>query len=78
MFDLQRFTLPNFGLMTKADKQKLDSISTDTILTKTEASDTYATKTAVQSYIANVVESDTGYVFVNGNGTTIATIPIMQ
>lgn len=78
MFNLQRFTLPDFGLMTKADKQKLDSISADTILTKAAASDTYATKTALQSYIANVVESDTGYVFINGNGAVVATIPTMQ
>ena len=37
-------TLPNFGLMTKADKQKLDSIPSDTLLTATVANGTYLTK----------------------------------
>lgn len=78
-FEMQRFAdaLPEFGLMTRADKQKLDSISTDALLTKAAASDTYATKTDLNNCIANVVESDTGVVFLNGNGETVYTLAKM-
>lgn len=54
-------TLPNFGLMTKADKEKLDAISLDnflteavaneTYITKSAAADTYVTKTYAQQYV---------------------------
>ena len=46
MLDLQTFALPNFGLMTKADKEKLDSVPSDTLLTAAVANETYLTKSA--------------------------------
>ena len=67
--------LPDFGLMTKADKQKLDAIDTTTLLTKTEAATTYATKAEMREYIKQVVESDTGFVFINGNDSEVGLIP---
>ena len=54
-------TLPNFGLMTKADKQKLDAIPSGTLvtvsvangtyLTKADASNTYVTLAELQAYV---------------------------
>ena len=67
--------LPDFGLMTKADKLKLDAIDTTTLLTKTEAATTYATKAEMREYIKQVVESDTGFVFINGNDSEVGVIP---
>lgn len=67
--------LPDFGLMTKADKLKLDAIDTTTLLTKTEAATTYATKAEMREYIKQVVESDTGFVFINGNDSEVGLIP---
>lgn len=74
-FNLQNFTLPDFGLMTKTDKLKLDGIDTSTLLTKTEASETYATKAEMRQYIRQVLESDTGFVFLNGNSSEVGLIP---
>ena len=68
--------LPDFGLMTKADKLKLDGIDTTTLLTKTEAASTYATKDEMREYIKQVVESDTGFVFINGNDSEVGLIPV--
>ena len=70
--------LPDFGLMTKADKLKLDGIDTTTLLTKTEAAATYATKAEVREYIRQVVESDTGFVLINGNDSEVGLIPVFQ
>lgn len=69
--------LPDFGLMTKADKLKLDGIDTTTLLTKTEAASTYATKAEMREYIKQVVESDTGFVFINGNDSEVGLVPAM-
>ena len=69
--------LPDFGLMTKADKLKLDGIDTTTLLTKTEAASTYATKAEVREYIRQVVESDTGFMFINGNDSEVGLIPVL-
>ena len=69
--------LPDFGLMTKADKLKLDAIDTTTLLTKTEAATTYATKAEMREYIKQVVESDTGFVFINGNDSEVGLIPAL-
>ena len=83
-FNLQNFTLPDFGLMTAADKQKLDGINSSTYLTtaaasstyltQAAASETYATKAEVRQYIRQVLESDTGYVFLNGNSSEVGVI----
>ena len=69
--------LPDFGLMTKSDKLKLDAIDTTTLLTKTEAASTYATKAEMREYIRQVVESDTGFVLINGNDSEVGVIPTM-
>ena len=69
--------LPDFGLMTKADKLKLDAIDTTTLLTKTEAATTYATKEEMRLYVRQVVESDTGFVLINGNDSEVGVIPTM-
>ena len=78
MFDLQRFTLPNFGLMIKSDKEKLDAINTDTILTKTEASDTYVTKSAMAEYVADIVPNSNGFIAYDGNGNIVCNAVIDQ
>ena len=62
--------------MTKADKLKLDAIDTTTLLTKTEAASTYATKAEMREYIKQVIESDTGFVFINGNDSEVGLIPV--
>lgn len=68
--------LPDFGLMTKADKLKLDAIDTTTLLTKTEAASTYATKEEMRLYVRQVIESDTGFVFINGNDSEVGLVPV--
>lgn len=42
------------------------------------AAATYATKDEMREYVRQVIASDTGYTFINGSGTTVAEIPIMQ
>lgn len=42
------------------------------------AAATYATKEEMREYVRQVIASDTGYTFINGSGTTVAQIPIMQ
>lgn len=46
--------LPEFGLITKADKEKLDSLPSDTLLTEIEASNTYVTKTEAENFATKV------------------------
>ena len=43
--------LPEFGLMTRADKQKLDSVPSDTLITAAVASDTFLAKTDSATYL---------------------------
>lgn len=43
--------LPDFGLITKADKIKLDNIPSDTLITAAVASDTYLAKADSATYI---------------------------
>lgn len=66
------------GLMTMADKAKLySSLSKEEArqiyLSKSEATNMYLTRA---SAICNVVESDTGVVFLNGEGEVVFTLPI--
>lgn len=42
------------------------------------AAATYATKEEMREYVRQVIASDTGCTFINGSGTTVAQIPIMQ
>lgn len=64
--------LPDFGLMTKADKLKLDGIDTTTLLTKTEASSTYVTKALA---ITSGEMTANGFVLKNALGNGVVTIP---
>ena len=64
--------LPEFGLMTKADKLKLDGIDTSTLLTKTEASSTYVTKALA---ITSGEMTANGFVLKNALGNGVVTIP---
>lgn len=43
--------LPEFGLMTRADKQKLDSVPSDTLITATTAANTFLAKTDSATYL---------------------------
>ena len=52
--------LPDFGLMTKADKQKLDTIPSDALLTESTANQTYLTQTAAaNTYLTQSAASTT-------------------
>lgn len=48
--------LPDFGLMTKADKEKLDSVPSDTLLTAAVASETYLTKVDASNTYVTLAE----------------------
>lgn len=43
--------LPDFGLMTRADKQKLDSVPSDTLITATTAANIFLAKADSATYI---------------------------
>ena len=64
--------LPDFGLMTRADKIKLNNIDTTTLLTKTEASSTYVTKALA---ITSGEMTANGFVLKNALGNGVVTIP---
>lgn len=54
--------LPDFGLITKADKIKLDNIPSDTLITAAVANETYLTKSAAaETYIT----SDAAVTYIN-------------
>ena len=43
--------LPEFGFMTKADKQKLDSVPSDTLITATTAANVFLAKTDSATFL---------------------------